>query len=277
MKKGLVAGCLALALALPGPATPPEPELEKARSELERVRALVEAGALPRKALQEAELVLEEAADEAALRRILYGVLTVEELTEAQAGAMLGAAQRMVERQQRELDKARRMVAEGALPLNALDPFVEELERRRQTLDLAHQRARLFQELVEIARAEEVLAAALEDPSEEAAEIAHRFDGSGVFLPSHLAVIRLSFERQFGRPLPISASGDTAIHRALGFDHRGRVDVALHPDQPEGRWLLALLEEMRIPYFAFRTHLPGKSTGAHIHLGPPSGSFKGSD
>jgi hypothetical protein len=64
--------------------------------------------------------------------------------------------------------------------------------------------------------------------------------------------------------------GETAVHRALGFDHRGRVDVGLHPDTPEGAWLRAYLIENRIPFFLFRQAVPGKATGAHIHIGPIS-------
>ena len=62
----------------------------------------------------------------------------------------------------------------------------------------------------------------------------------------------------------------TAVHRSLGFDHTGRVDVELHPALPEGRWLLEYLTGHRIPYFAFRHAVPGKATGAHIHIGPMS-------
>ena len=79
-----------------------------------------------------------------------------------------------------------------------------------------------------------------------------------------------AFEREFGKPLPVSAMGETAVHRALGFDHRGRVDVAVYPDTPEGIWLRNYLTTNHIPYFAFRHAVPGKATGAHIHLGPMS-------
>ena len=34
------------------------------------------------------------------------------------------------------------------------------------------------------------------------------------------------------------------------------------------------LHENHIPYFAFRQAVPGKATGAHIHLGPMSTHFK---
>ena len=48
------------------------------------------------------------------------------------------------------------------------------------------------------------------------------------------------------------------------------VRLALHPDDPEGAWLIAYLRQAGIPYFAFRGYVPGKATGAHIHIGPPS-------
>ena len=82
-----------------------------------------------------------------------------------------------------------------------------------------------------------------------------------------------AFMRQFGKLLPVSAIGETALHRSLGFDHRGRVDVALHPDDPEGLWLRGYLMEQGIPFYAFRGSLQGKATGAHIHIGPASGHY----
>ena len=244
--------------------------LESARAEQERVRALVEAGALPRNALREAERRLEEAADEAMLGRTLYGSLELEELTEAQAEEMLGAAERLLERARERLDRLRRLAEEGALPVRSLEGASEELARRRTTLELARERAGLLKELVTMAQAEAVLAAAEEEGSAGYAEPVSRFEGRGVSAAPQMEHIRRAFERRFNRPLPVSANGDTAVHRALGFDHRGRVDVALHPDQPEGRWLLDLLERLGVPYYAFRNSVPGRSTGAHIHLGPPS-------
>jgi hypothetical protein len=56
----------------------------------------------------------------------------------------------------------------------------------------------------------------------------------------------------------------------MGFDHTDRVDVALTPDSPEGQWLREYLEANHVPYFAFRSFVPGQATGAHIHIGPPS-------
>jgi hypothetical protein len=70
--------------------------------------------------------------------------------------------------------------------------------------------------------------------------------------------------------MPVSAIGESAVHRSLGFDHRGRVDVALHPDSPEGEWLRSYMMDNKLPFFAFRQAVPGKATGAPFHLGPSS-------
>ena len=97
-----------------------------------------------------------------------------------------------------------------------------------------------------------------------------RFDGDGAFTRADFKNVLLAFEKHFGKPLPISAQGETAVHRALGFDHRDRVDVAITPDSQEGAWLRRYLEVSYIPYYAFRSLVRGKATGAHIHIGPPS-------
>jgi len=234
------------------------------------VRELVEAGALPRAAFEEAKLVLAEASDESVLRQTLYGDVALHDLTEDRAEEMLAAAERLVDRQRRELEKAQRLVREEAIPKTALAPYREELRRREETLALAGKRAELFLELVEMVRLEQRLHVALRERPADAGRLAGRFEGSGVFLKSQLGVISLRYVREFGRNLPISASGGTALHRSMGFDHEGRVDVALNPDAPEGMWLTGLLEELQIPYLAFRGAMNGSSTGAHIHIGPPS-------
>jgi hypothetical protein len=78
------------------------------------------------------------------------------------------------------------------------------------------------------------------------------------------------FMEHFGRPLPVSALGQTAVHDRLGFDHRNALDVAVHPDSVEGRALLEYLRSRSIPFLAFRGPRAGASTGAHVHVGAPS-------
>jgi hypothetical protein len=104
-----------------------------------------------------------------------------------------------------------------------------------------------------------------------------KYDGNGIFTPTDLKTLEVAYVSRFAKALPISADGETAVHRSLGFDHRGRVDVAVTPDQPEGLWLMRYLESKRIPYFAFRAAVPHQATGAHIHVGPGSTKLALSD
>ena len=78
------------------------------------------------------------------------------------------------------------------------------------------------------------------------------------------------FAAAFGRALPISALGQTKVHDRLGLDHRSALDVAVHPDSPEGRWLMDDLRRAGIPFIGIRGEVPGSATGAHVHVGPPS-------
>ncbi len=241
--------------------------------ELDKIRELVAAGALPRNRLVEAEEALADAHDSAILKRTLYGALTVEELTEDQCQEMVEAAQRQYDRQLKVVERSKKLVEVGARPRTAMVADLEELDYRRKTVDLAESRARLLKELAAVAKAEtdeEIVVAGT-------VPVSQRYDGNGAFSEVQLKKIEQSYIRQFGRSLPISANGMTAMHRALGFDHRDRVDVALSPDQAEGRWLRAYLESQRIPYFAFRAAVPGRATAPHIHIGPPSGRLRVAD
>ena len=245
------------------------PEVARAKADIEKMRALVEAGVMPRAQLEKAEAEVADAEDAALLRKTLYG----SDLTEDQAGDMLAAAQRRVDRRKSALDGAKKLVDNGVASLLSLTDFLEEYDRARKEYDLAESRVRFTRELTRMAEAEQLLDEKLAQAPEQTRELADRFDGDGVFSMVMFARIESDFEKHFGHALPVSAMGDTAVHRSLGFDHRGRVDVAIHPDQPEGRWLLQYLVDHQIPYFAFRHAVPGKATGAHIHIGPMSTRF----
>jgi hypothetical protein len=242
------------------------PEVARAQAEVQKLRAQVEAGVAPRAQLEKAEEAMADAQDAAILRRTLYG----QDLTAEQTGEMMAAAGRRFDRRVKALDEAKRLVEAGAASQLSLGAFLQEIDGARKEADLAESRASLVRELTEMAQAEESLAVKLAEEPAEAPRIADRYDGDGIFTPGTLAQVEMAFARHFGKPLPVSAMGETAVHRALGFDHRGRVDVAVNPDQPEGVWLREFLIENRIPYFAFRQAVPGKATGAHIHIGPMS-------
>ncbi len=101
-----------------------------------------------------------------------------------------------------------------------------------------------------------------------------RFNGGALWSLADAGKIEKFFAQTFGRALPISAFGQTATHDRLRFDHRNAIDVALHPDSPEGRSLLAYLRQAGIPFIAFRGAVPGAATGAHIHIGKPSPALR---
>jgi hypothetical protein len=97
-----------------------------------------------------------------------------------------------------------------------------------------------------------------------------RFNGRSAWSLADVGKLRDFFASHFGRALPVSAYGQTSVHDRLGFDHHNAIDVAVHPDSPEGQQLLGYLRKLGIPYLAFRAAVRGAATGAHVHVGPPS-------
>lgn len=222
---------------------------------------------MPQIRLEQAREQLADAQDDAVLRYTLYGPSTAQSLTQAQADAMVAAAQRRLDRQSARIEDTQKLIDQGIVARNALDPLHQELTFRETTLDLARSRAQLVKDLMASVRVEgsaETAGSALFDGLEQ------HFAGKGSLSTAEVRAIETAFEKRFAHPMPISAMGETAVHRALGFDHRGRVDVALSPDQQEGIWLRQYLEAKNIPFYAFRAAIPGKATGAHIHIGPGS-------
>jgi hypothetical protein len=246
--------------------TPEDPEIARARIDLNRIRALVESGVLPRAQLQKAEDAIADATDAVTIRKSIYS----QDLTEDQANELVAAANRRFERRKKAFDDAKKLVAAGAAPAQSLNNLLLDMDFTRKDCELAATRADLAQQIAAMAEAEAAAQAKTQGERAESSTIAERYDGDGIFTPEMFSRIQTAFEQRFGKPLPVSANGETAVHRALGFDHRGRVDVALRPDQAEGVWLREYLKARRIPFFAFSHAVPGKATGAHIHLGPAS-------
>jgi len=250
-------------------------QIDLANQEIQRVTELVQTGALPRVRLEEAQQNLEDAKDEAVLERTLYGDLQVDKVNDQLTDEMVAAAQRRLERQQNKLEQAKKLVVGGIAPQSSLTPIQEELTIRQTNLNLAHARANLMAEMAALAKYEktaaeihEVTSAAFADAFTPGME---HYEGNGLFKESKdLKPLALAFAQKFDHPLPISAEGETDLHRALGFDHRGRVDVAVSPNAPEGIWLRGYLKARKIPFYAFTRAIPGKATAAHIHIGPGS-------
>lgn len=212
---------------------------------------------------------LADAQDQAVLERTLYGRLRVEDCDEEQAAGMVAAATRIFERRKEQLARQRALVEEGAAPRLSITESVKALDDARRVMDLAESRAHLVRQLAEIARME---AEAESSPAIDTGPrpIIERFAGGGRFVAADFDMIEVAYRAEFGAAIPVSARGATRFHRALGFDHRGRIDVAVDPDQPEGVWLRGYLRKRGIPYYAFRAAVRGKATAPHIHVGPPS-------
>ena len=257
-------------------------QIELAKQELEKVTGLVQAGALPRIRLEQAQQDVADAEDDAILRSSLYGELPAQDLTEQLADDMVAAAQRRVERQLARIEQARKLVDDGVAAQATLTPLQEDLTIRQMNLNLAHSRARLVNELVAMAKFEKSM-----QSIQNATRIEYRdmfskgmehYEGNGAFQESRdLKPLAIAFQKKFDHPLPISAEGETSLHRAWGFDHRGRVDVAINPNDQEGIWLRRYLKSKKIPYYAFTRAMRGSATAAHIHIGPGSTRLHNAD
>lgn len=241
--------------------------VDQARQNLEKLRAEVKAGLQPAAKLVEAQEAIDDALDAAVLDRTLYGRLEIEDLSPSQADEMVNAATRRVARAQKKVDSAAELIARGVAAAHFADDLRAELARRETALTEAQSRAELLRQAVAVARAETAPATEKLTGIWKPREFV---EGDHLLGPEEIREITLSFEKQFHEPLPVSARGMTEVHRALGFDHTGRIDVAVTPDSPEGQWLRKFLESKNIPYYAFRVAIPGKATGAHIHIGPGS-------
>ncbi len=248
--------------------------VERAEAELTRTKALVEEGALPRSSIADAENKLADARDEAVLAATLYGQPRVQDMTPDQAAAMLAAAQRRVERQEKVIEARQKLLDMGILSQTEFSASESDLEACRRVLSLAETRIQLINELRQMAETEQHFEQLSHMAAAGLKGVMFRYDGSGAFDLSELPKISNSFERRFHHALPVSAMGETMLHRSMGLDHRNRVDVALSPDSAEGVWLRQLLEQLRVPYLAFRAALAGAATAPHIHIGPGSTRLK---
>jgi len=257
--------------------------IELARQDLQRINDLVNGGALPRIRLEQAQQDVADAEDDAILAHTLYGDLPTQNLTEQMADAMVAAAQRRVERQQLKIQQLLKLVDGGIAARVSIEPLQEELKMRELNLSLAHSRAKLISDLASLARFEKSMqqiedATRLESYRDYVGPGMEHFEGNGAFLEGRdMLKLEAAFEKKFDHSLPISADGETAVHRALGLDHRGRVDVAVNPEGQEGVWLRYYLKLHDIPFYAFTRAIPGKATAAHIHIGPGSTRLHNAD
>jgi HEPN domain-containing protein len=263
---------------LPGPAA--TNRIELAAQELQRIKNLVEIGLEARIRLEQAERNLIDARDAALLEETEYTPSSA--LSDQVVEDLIKAAQRRVEQAQARVELAKKLNAEGVAPQSDLTEREENLTSRQLDLDWAIARARFR---AESAASAELSASIVYPPATTPLEPPsafgngmERYDGAGIFDEARdLKPLLVAFETEFNRTLPISADGETALHRSLGFDHRGRIDVAINPRNPQGIWLRRYLRSRNIPYYAFAHAVAGKATAAHIHIGPGSTQLHSSD
>ncbi len=177
-----------------------------------------------------------------------------------------------VYRRQREVDSRAGMLDKGYISKSEFEQSKTALARAQAKLADTQQRIRDAETIIGEAEARTKLASLPPLPSGGYSEAGGfvRFNGTAAWSLSNAGQIEQFFAARFGRPLPVSARGESEVHRQMHFDHRNAMDVALHPDSPEGRALMEYLRKENIPFLAFRGRVAGSSTGAHIHIGNPS-------
>jgi hypothetical protein len=170
----------------------------------------------------------------------------LEERESLHAAGLLSAADVEVTRQHR--DAMLREVEETRTALADVDRMLLEASVRAQLARLAPLRPGGY----------------------EATATLVRYNGLRRWSLRDVPALERAYAQVFGRALPISARGQTPLHTRLGLDHRNAIDVSVHPDSPEGEWLMGHLRAAGIPFIAVRQAIPGAATGAHIHIGAAS-------
>ena len=114
-----------------------DPEVARAQIELNRIRVMVETGALPRVALQKAEAAVTDAQDAATIRKSIYN----QDLTQEQADDLVAAAARRLDRRKKAFDDAKNLVDLGVMPSQSLTNPLQEMDFARKEYDLAVSRS----------------------------------------------------------------------------------------------------------------------------------------
>lgn len=191
----------------------------------------------------------------------------------AQERNQLAALEQDQSRLRLEVIKRRKLYQDGAVSIDQVHEserlFVAVLKRVHETRHAVMEADIAVTEAILGEKVERLPALPVNGYS-ETTDLA-RFNGGFKWSLKEAPRIEKYFSQSFGRRLPVTALGQSATHDRLRFDHRDAMDVALHPDSPEGKALIAHLRKAGIPFMAFRGAIAGTSTGPHIHIGRPSG------
>jgi hypothetical protein len=192
-------------------------------------------------------------------------VRTAEEY-KASLERLIPLQQAFIKRAAEMTEKREMLFAQGLISKVELEQSQAEQAEAKTKLEETLKKVAGSANLIAEARlAEELAKAKPPDPG-----VVIRYTGPEIWSLSKLVRIESFFAARFGDTLPVSAVGQTALHDRLGFMHGDAIDIALHPDTPQGQELMNYLRSAGISFIAFRTAVPGSATGAHIHIGKPS-------
>ena len=187
-------------------------------------------------------------------------------------GRLLALDEQALARAAATAERYRHLHAEGLIARRNVEESERAVAESQSRLDATRSQLAASERMLVEVRARRQLAATPPVPPGEELSTPEVVEYHGVtaWTLAQVASLERFFGARFGRTLPVSALGQTPLHDRLGFDHRNAVDVAVHPDSAEGRALLHHLRTRGIPFLAFRGRVAGASTGAHVHVGPPS-------
>jgi len=194
----------------------------------------------------------------------------------ASLGKLLPYYENDVKKAEENLEKSKKLLAEGLIPKKQVEENERELAVAKQKIAETNRAMKSADEqvaavLVETAANDEI-AKNLRLAKQNLVRTASftRYTGAGGWSLSDAWKVQRFFSDTFNKQLPIAVFGQGAIHDRWRLDHRNAMDIQLHPDGVEGRALLDFLQKNGIPYLAFRAAIPGTATGPHIHIGRPS-------
>lgn len=185
---------------------------------------------------------------------------------------VLGIQERDLRRLSEQVGEWRSFYEKGYVSRVELQERERALARARADLERTHSQVEEARVAITEAEAREEILKQASLPAGAYTETSTliRYAGAGKWSHAFAKTIERFFVETFGRALPVSALGQTALHDRMRLDHRDAMDVAVHPDSAEGRALMDYLQRERLPFIAFRNRLSRAATGAHIHIGEPS-------
>ncbi|MDT5123732.1 MAG: hypothetical protein QOC96_3214 [Acidobacteriota bacterium] len=219
-----------------------------------------------------------EAADELAKTRAEFSRLTEEYKKSLQQ--LIAIYEKEQKNAEDKLVQLKELYAEGLLSKHNLEEGEGKVAEAKAKIAEAQRQMRVADErvaetLVESEAIEQMAKAPPLAPGKLVTTTSFiRYSGAGAWSLSEAWKVQSFFQQRFGRQLPVSAFGQSALHDRWGLDHRNAMDVGVNPESVEGQALMAFLRSNGIPFSAFHHAIAGSATGPHIHIGTPSHRFR---